>query len=70
MAITPPSLTELVDAVDKANPVLLHHVRSYLVKQLALRLRTELEAVVAANDAAPGEPYVFDAAACAKRCVV
>jgi hypothetical protein len=37
------------------------------VQELAVRLRPELEAAVAANDAAPTDPYAFDAAACAKR---
>lgn len=39
----------------------------YVVRQLAQRLRPELEAAVAANDAPPGEPFSPDAKSAAKR---
>lgn len=70
MAMTPPSLTELVDAVDLADPTALHKTRNFVVKQLAAQLRPELEALVKQNDSHPGEPYVFNAQACAKRCAL
>jgi aminopeptidase N len=44
-------------------------VRHYVNKQIAARLRPELEALVAANDAPPGEAFVFDAASAARRAV-
>lgn len=53
------------------NPCLTHipQVRSYINKQIAARLRPELEALVAANDSAPGEPFVFNADAAARRAI-
>jgi aminopeptidase N len=42
-------------------------VRDFVTRELASQLRPELEGAVAANDSAPGEAYVFDAAACARR---
>jgi len=45
----------------------LYRVREYVTRELALQLRPELEAAVKANDDAPGTPYVFNAAACARR---
>lgn len=67
MAITPPALTELVEAVPDADPVVMHDVRTFVVRALASQLRPELEAAVKANDSAPGEPYVFSAQHCARR---
>lgn len=66
-AISLPADTELIDVIPGADPTGLHKVREFLTKQLAVRLRPELEAAVTANDAPAGEPYVFNAAACAKR---
>jgi aminopeptidase N len=67
MAVTLPSVAEIVDALPEADPVLAYRVRAFVNKQLAARLRPELEALVAANDDAPGAPFVFDAAASARR---
>ena len=66
-AVTLPAPSELVDAIPLADPCVLHAVRKYVVSQLAARLRPELEAVVKANDVAPGEPYSPDFASAAKR---
>ena len=41
----------------------------FVVKQLAARLRPELESLIRHNDDAPGTPYVFNAAACARRAI-
>lgn len=67
MAVTLPSVSEVVDGVPEADPVLASQVRSYVNKQIAQRLRPELEALVAANDSPPGEPFAFNAAAAARR---
>lgn len=69
MAVTLPSITELVDVIDAADPVLVHEVRHYVNKQLAAQLRPELEALVKANDSAPGEAYEFNAAHAARRAI-
>ena len=66
-AISLPADTELISAIPDADPTLLHAVRSYVVKELAKKLRPELEAALAANDDAAGTPYEFNAAACARR---
>ncbi len=66
-AITLPQLSELVDAIPGVDPTLLHDVRERVAAQLAAALRPELEAAVAANGDAPGAPYEFTAAACARR---
>lgn len=66
-AISLPADTELIAAIPGADPTLLHGVRDYVVKELALRLRPELEAAVKENDDPVGTPYVFNAAACARR---
>ena len=42
-------------------------VREYVATELAQQLRPQLEAAVKANDDPAGEPYVFNAAACARR---
>jgi aminopeptidase N len=42
-------------------------VRHYINKAIAAALRPELEALVKANDAPPGAPFVFDAANSARR---
>lgn len=69
MAISVPSGTELLDQIPGANPVLLHEVRMAVVKELAARLRPELEQLIKDNDDAPGQPYAFNAAACARRSI-
>ncbi|GBF99642.1 peptidase M1 family [Raphidocelis subcapitata] len=69
MAVTLPSMAEFVDAIPEADPVLAYQVRHYVNKQLAARLRPELESLVSANDSPPGEPFVFDAASAARRAV-
>ncbi|EFN58926.1 hypothetical protein CHLNCDRAFT_19903 [Chlorella variabilis] len=66
-AISLPENSELMDKIPEADPILLHEVREFLTRQLAARLRPELEAAVAENDSAPGEQYEFTAAACARR---
>lgn len=40
-----------------------------MAQELAQQLRPELEAVVKANDAPAGQPYVFNAAECGKRAI-
>jgi hypothetical protein len=68
MATTLPSVTEMVDRVGGgADPVRCHDVRKYVYQQLAAQLRPTLERLVKENDAAPGEPFVFNSAASAKR---
>jgi len=57
-----PSAVELIEGgITDADPVALHAARSYLARQLAERLRPELEAQLAACDAAvdPVAPYRF-----------
>jgi aminopeptidase N len=66
-AMSLPSDSELVDSIPDADPTLLHDVRLYVIRELAARLRPELEAVVKENDDSPGTPYDFNAAACARR---
>ena len=41
----------------------------FVVKELAARLRPELEALIKQNDDAPGTPYAFNATACARRAI-
>ncbi|KAG2500410.1 hypothetical protein HYH03_001981 [Edaphochlamys debaryana] len=67
MAVMLPTGSELLDAIQGGDPPLLHHVRTWVVRQLAARLRPELEQLIKDNDDAPGTPYVFNAAACARR---
>ncbi|GLC52687.1 hypothetical protein PLESTB_000657300 [Pleodorina starrii] len=69
MAVSLPTGNELLDALQGGDPPLLHHVRMYVVKQLALQLRPELETLVKSNDDPAGEPYHFNAAACARRAI-
>ncbi|KXZ50521.1 hypothetical protein GPECTOR_16g696 [Gonium pectorale] len=69
MAVAMPSGSELLDSLPGGDPPLLHHVRMYVVRQMAARLRPELEKLVAENDDAPGTPYQFNAAACARRAI-
>ncbi|GLI71085.1 hypothetical protein VaNZ11_016002 [Volvox africanus] len=69
MAVSLPTGNELMDSIEGADPPLLYQVRMFVVKQLALQLRPELEALVAANDDQPGETYHFTAAACAHRAI-
>lgn len=66
-AVSLPSDNELIDSIPNADPTLLHDVRLYVIRELAARLRPELEAVVKENDDSPGTPYEFNAAACARR---
>ncbi|KAG1656781.1 hypothetical protein FOA52_007829 [Chlamydomonas sp. UWO 241] len=67
MAMSIPPSAELLDSIPGADPVLLYEVRMFVVRQLAARLRPELEAAMKANEDAPGEPYAFNSAACARR---
>lgn len=66
-AIGLPSTSELVGAIPQADPVVLHHIRSFIVKEIAQRLRPDLEAAIAENDDAPGVPWTFTSEACARR---
>lgn len=66
-AISMPSDSELIDAIPQADPLLLHEIREYITRELAMRLRPELEAAVKENDDPAGVPYQFTAAACARR---
>lgn len=56
-AISLPAPAELVDAIEAADPVVLHGVRTYVAAALAKALRPELEAAVAANDVPASAPY-------------
>ncbi|GFR41652.1 hypothetical protein Agub_g2389 [Astrephomene gubernaculifera] len=69
MAVCLPTGNELLDSLPGGDPPLLHQVRMFVVRQLAARLRPQLEALVKANDDEPGEPYHFTAAACARRAI-
>lgn len=66
-AIGLPSTSELIGAIPEADPVVLHTIRSFIVKEIATQLRPDLEAVIAENEDAPGTPYQFSAQACARR---
>ena len=66
-AISLPADSELLPSIVNADPVLLHEVRQFIVRELALKLRPELEATVKANDDPPGTAYEFNATACARR---
>jgi len=66
-AIGLPSTSELVGAIPHADPVVLHKIRSFIVKEIANQLRPDLEATIAENEDAPGTPYQFSAEACARR---
>ncbi|KAK9814410.1 hypothetical protein WJX72_005522 [[Myrmecia] bisecta] len=66
-ATTLPASSELVDMIPNADPLVLHEVRKYVVKELAARLRPELEAILKATDSKPGEEYVFNAAEASRR---
>jgi len=66
-AIGLPSTSELISAIPEADPVVLHHVRSYIVKEIALRLRPDLEAAIAENEDAPDVAWTFTSEACARR---
>ncbi|CAK0786230.1 hypothetical protein CVIRNUC_009443 [Coccomyxa viridis] len=64
--ISLPAATELIGDIPNIDPLLLHNVRKYVVKQLAARLRPQLEATVKQNESAPGDSFVpgeFDQAA-------
>jgi len=61
MALRLPTVTEVVDRIDEADPVLVWQVRHYVYQQLARQLRPELESVIKANDVPPGTPYEFNA---------
>lgn len=49
-AISLPSGAELLDDIPGADPLLLHEVRKAILKDVSAQLRSELEAIVAAND--------------------
>ena len=66
-AISLPAAAELVDAIEGADPVILHGVRMFVVKALATALRPELEAAVKANDVPSSEPYSPNFAHASKR---
>lgn len=66
-AIGLPSTSELIGAIPHADPVVLHKIRSFIVKEIGSQLRPDLEAVIAENEDAPGKPYHFSAEACARR---
>jgi aminopeptidase N len=66
-AIGLPSTSELIGAIPQADPVVLHHIRSFIVKEIAQRLRPDLEAAIAENEDAPGVPWTFTSEACARR---
>jgi aminopeptidase N len=66
-AIGLPSTSELIGAIPGADPVVLHHVRSFIVREIAARLRTDLEAAIAENEDAPGTPWKFTSEDCARR---
>ena len=66
-AISLPAAAELVDAIDGADPVVLHGVRTFVVTALAEALRPELEAAVKVNDVPASEPYSPDFAHASKR---
>jgi aminopeptidase N len=61
MALRLPTVTEVVDRIDEADPVLVWQVRHYVYQQLALQLRPQLDAVMKATEVPPGTPYVFNA---------
>uniref|UniRef100_A0A7S3VSY4 Aminopeptidase N n=2 Tax=Dunaliella tertiolecta TaxID=3047 RepID=A0A7S3VSY4_DUNTE len=67
MATTLPSGTELVDEIPEADPTLIYEVRSYVLRELAARMRPDLEAILKETDSAPGDAYVFNAKECARR---
>lgn len=67
MAMRLPSMAEVVDRIDEADPVLVWQVRHYVYQQLAQQLRPQLEAAIKANDVPPGTPYEFNAQQCARR---
>lgn len=66
-AIGLPAASELIGAIPEADPVVVHKVRSYIVKEIASRLRPDLEAAMKENEDAPGTAYHFSAAECARR---
>ncbi|KAK9918305.1 hypothetical protein WJX75_003036 [Coccomyxa subellipsoidea] len=57
-AISLPAAAELIGSIPNIDPVLLHNVRQYLVRELAARLRPELEAAIKRNESAAGASYV------------
>ncbi|KAK9785425.1 hypothetical protein WJX73_000376 [Symbiochloris irregularis] len=65
--LTLPGPTELQAMIHHADPVTLHEVRKYVVKELAQQLRPDLEAAVKRNDLPASEEYSPDAAQAAKR---
>jgi aminopeptidase N len=66
-AISLPAPAELIDAIDGADPVVLHGVRTFVATALATALRSELEAAVRENDVPASEPYSPAFAHAAKR---
>lgn len=69
MALRLPTVTEVVDRIDEADPVLAWQVRHYVYQQLAKQLRPELEGVMKTNEVPPGTPYVFNATESGRRFV-
>ncbi len=57
LAPSPLAGAELLDTIEGGDPPVLHAVRMWVVRQLALRLRPQLEELVKANDDPPATPY-------------
>lgn len=66
-AVGLPAPSELMGAIPHADPVIVHKIRSYVVREIAQQLRPDLEAAIAENEDAPGAAYQFNAEACARR---
>lgn len=60
LALSLPSESELLQEITEADPILIHDIRSYVVKQLAEQLQSDLEDVLVQNDSKPGDAYVVD----------
>eukprot|EP00878_Enallax_costatus_P011824 GHUV01012345.1.p1 GENE.GHUV01012345.1~~GHUV01012345.1.p1 ORF type:complete len:544 (+),score=203.91 GHUV01012345.1:419-2050(+) len=69
MAIRLPSLTEIVDRIDEADPVLAWQVRDYVYKQLAHQLRPSLDNLLKQNEVDAGTPYTFNSVEAARRAI-
>lgn len=66
-AVSLPAETEVVEALEQADPIRVHEVRDYISRELARRLQAELRQVIARNDDPAGTPYSPDAASAARR---
>eukprot|EP00884_Botryococcus_braunii_P010598 jgi/Botrbrau1/1953/Bobra.0005s0045.1 len=64
-----PSANEMIDSISECDPVTLHHVRKYVLSELAQRLRPDLEAAVKRSEAPPGEDFSPEFAQYARRCL-